>query len=100
MLEYDDPRSRSFEPLRYIPEDKMVVLGLVTTKASRRETVEELAGRLKEAGGIIPLDRLALSPQCGFSTSIVGNRIAVEDQRHKLEVIVETARQVWGEAHP
>ena len=95
MLEYDDERSGSFEPLRDIPEDKLVVLGLVTTKAPRRESVAELAGRLKEASRVIPLERLALSPQCGFSTSVVGNRITVEDERHKLRVIAQTARAVW-----
>ena len=96
LLEYDDARSGSFDPLRHIPEDKMVVLGLVTTKTARRETPEELEARLQEASRSIPLDRLALSPQCGFSTSIVGNRITLADQRHKLEVIAETARRVWG----
>ncbi len=95
MPEYDDERSGSFEPLRDIPEDKLVVLGLVTTKTPRRESVAELAGRLEEASRVIPLERLALSPQCGFSTSVVGNRITVEDERHKLRVIAQTARAVW-----
>lgn len=96
MLEYDDERSGSFEPLKEIPEDKIAVLGLVTTKTPRRETVEELHSRLKEASQFISLDRLALSPQCGFSTSIVGNKITVEDEKYKLGVIVETAQTVWG----
>ncbi len=95
MLEYDDARSGSFEPLRDIPEDKLVVLGLVTTKTPRRESVAELARRLEEASRVIPLERLALSPQCGFSASVVGNRITVEDERHKLRVIAQTARAVW-----
>lgn len=97
LLEYDDPRSGSFEPLRDVPEDKTVVLGLVSTKTPRRETQEELSARIREAGGYIPVTRLALSPQCGFASSIIGNRISADDQRHKLRVIVETARAVWGE---
>lgn len=96
MLEYDDDRSGSFEPLRDVPEDKIAVLGLVTTKTPRRETVEGLSARLKEAGQFILLERLALSPQCGFSTSVVGNKITVADEQYKLGVIVETARAVWG----
>lgn len=95
MLEYDDERSGSFAPLQDVPEDKMVVLGLVTTKTGRRETVSELAGRIQEASHYVELERLALSPQCGFSTSVVGNTITVEDQKYKLETIVKTAHQVW-----
>ncbi len=74
----------------------MVVLGLVTTKTPRRETVEELTGRLKEARQFVSLERLALSPQCGFSTSIVGNKLSLEDEKYKLKTIVETAQAVWG----
>jgi 5-methyltetrahydropteroyltriglutamate--homocysteine methyltransferase len=96
LLEYDDERSGSFEPLQHIPADKMVVLGLITTKTPRRETVEELAGRIKAASQFISLERLALSPQCGFSTSIVGNKIRVEDEKYKLKTLVETAQAVWG----
>lgn len=96
MLEYDDERSGSFEPLRALPEDKVAVLGLVTTKTSRRETVAELAARIEEASSICPLERLALSPQCGFATSILGNSLSVDDQRAKLATIAETARHVWG----
>jgi 5-methyltetrahydropteroyltriglutamate--homocysteine methyltransferase len=95
LLEYDDGRSGSFDPLREVPEEKMVVLGLVTTKSSRREIPSELAARIREASQFVPLERLALSPQCGFSTSIIGNRLSVEDERRKLRVIVETARLVW-----
>ena len=79
-----------------MPEDKVVVLGLVTTKTGRRETVDELAARIREASAYVPLERLALSPQCGFATSIVGNALTVEDERVKLRTIVETARAVWG----
>ena len=96
MLEYDDARSGSFEPLREVPDDKMVVLGLVSTKTSHQETREELIMRIREASGFLPLDRLALSPQCGFASSIVGNRISAEDQKHKLRLIVETAEAIWG----
>ena len=96
MLEYDDERSGGFEPLSHVPEDKIAVLGLVTTKAPRRESVEELEVRLREAARYVPLERLALSPQCGFATSIVGNAVSVEDEEHKLRTIFETAERVWG----
>ncbi len=95
LLEYDDERSGDFEPLREVPEDKLVVLGLVTTKSARQETVEELAGRIGQAARIVPLERLALSPQCGFATSILGNALTIEDERAKLQTIAETARTVW-----
>src|SRR3954451_668566 len=85
LLEYDDERSGSFEPLAEVPEDKVVVLGLVTTKSGRRETVDELAGRIAQAATYMPLDRLAVSPQCGFATSVLGNSLSVEDERAKLE---------------
>jgi len=74
----------------------MAVLGLVTTKRSHRETRGELTTRINEASRYIPIERLALSPQCGFSTSIVGNRITVEDEEYKLGILVETAQEVWG----
>ncbi len=95
LLEYDDPRSGTFEPLGEVPDDKTAVLGLVTTKSPRRETVEALSGRIREASRFIPLERLALSPQCGFASSVIGNVISVEDQRAKLRTIVETAATVW-----
>jgi 5-methyltetrahydropteroyltriglutamate--homocysteine methyltransferase len=96
LLEYDDERSGGFEPLAHVPEGRVVVLGLVTTKTGRRETVEELAARIREASRFVPVDRLALSPQCGFATSILGNALTVEDERAKLATIAETARAVWG----
>jgi 5-methyltetrahydropteroyltriglutamate--homocysteine methyltransferase len=96
LLEYDDERSGSFEPLRHVPEDKMVILGLVTTKTARRETVGELRERIAEAARFIDLERLGLSPQCGFATSIIGNAITVEDEVAKLSTIVQTAREVWA----
>lgn len=95
LLEYDDQRSGSFDALREVPADKIVVLGLVTTKSPRRETPEELVQRIEEASRYVPVERLALSPQCGFSTSIRGNRVTVADERYKLGVVVETARRLW-----
>jgi 5-methyltetrahydropteroyltriglutamate--homocysteine methyltransferase len=96
LLEYDDERSGDFEPLRAVPEGKTVVLGLVTTKSPRQETVDELAARIREAARYVPLERLALSPQCGFATSVLGNALTVEDERMKLRTIAETAKAVWG----
>lgn len=96
LLEYDDERSGDFAPLAHVPEAKVCVLGLVTTKSGRRETVAELTARLLEAGRYVPAERLAISPQCGFATSIEGNSLTPDDQRVKLETLVETARAVWG----
>ena len=96
MLEYDDERSGSFEPLRGVPDDKTVVLGLVTTKSARAETPSDLAARIAEAASRFPREQLALSPQCGFGTSIVGNRLTIEQQNAKLRTVAETARNVWG----
>jgi 5-methyltetrahydropteroyltriglutamate--homocysteine methyltransferase len=96
LLEYDDERSGGFEPLAEVPEDKVAVLGLVTTKSPRRESVDELATRLREASRFCPLERLALSPQCGFATSVVGNSLSLDDERSKLETIAQTAAVVWG----
>jgi 5-methyltetrahydropteroyltriglutamate--homocysteine methyltransferase len=96
MLEYDDERSGGFEPLAHVPEDKVAVLGLVTTKTSRRETPGELKARIREAAAYVPLDRLAISPQCGFATSVIGNAISFADQEYKLRVAAETAARVWG----
>jgi len=96
LLEYDDERSGSFEPLAEVPEDKVVVLGLVTTKSGRRETVDELAARVREAAAFMPLERLAISPQCGFATSVLGNALTLEDERAKLETLARTAEVVWS----
>ena len=96
LLEYDDERSGSFEPLGALPQEKIAVLGLVTTKTGRRETVDELASRIEEASAFCPLERLALSPQCGFATSVLGNALTVEEQMAKLRTIAETAARVWG----
>jgi 5-methyltetrahydropteroyltriglutamate--homocysteine methyltransferase len=96
LLEYDDERSGTFDPLCELPDDKMAILGLVTTKSPRLETPAELAARIQQASRFVPLERLGISPQCGFATSIGGNAISVEDQQRKLRVICETARMVWG----
>jgi len=95
LLEYDDARSGTFAPLRAVPDDKIVVLGLVTTKSPRRETIDELVARIREAAKVVPLDRLALSPQCGFATSVIGNALSSDDQRAKLRTIVDAAAVVW-----
>ena len=96
LLEYDDARSGGFEPLAAVPDDKMIVLGLVTTKTGRRETVDELTARIGEASRVVGLDRLALSPQCGFATSVLGNALSVEDEKAKLRTIAETAAAIWS----
>jgi len=96
LLEYDDARSGTFAPLRAVPDDKIVVLGLVTTKTPRCETVAELVGRIREAAKVVPLDRLALSPQCGFATSVIGNALSIDDQRAKLRTIAGAAAVVWS----
>ena len=96
LLEYDDERSGSFDALAAVPEHTTVVLGLVTTKTGRIETVDELTARIREASRFVPLERLALSPQCGFGTSIRGNQITLDQERSKLRTIAETAETVWG----
>lgn len=96
LLEYDDARSGSFEPLRDVSKDKFVVLGLITTKRGRLESKEELRQRISQASRYVPLERLGLSPQCGFASSIIGNTISFEEQHRKLELVVETAQAVWG----
>jgi 5-methyltetrahydropteroyltriglutamate--homocysteine methyltransferase len=96
FLEYDDDRSGDFRPLRYLPKGKIVVLGLVTTKFGEMESKDTLKRRIDEAAQYAPLEQLCLSPQCGFSSTVHGNNIAVEAQRNKLKLVVETAREVWG----
>jgi methionine synthase II (cobalamin-independent) len=96
LLEYDDERSGGFEPLREVPEDKQVILGLVTTKSPRRETFEELSARVREAAEVVGLERLGLGTQCGFATSVVGNSLSVEDERRKLALIASTAERIWS----
>ena len=96
FLEYDDDRSGDFKPLRYLPKGKTAVLGLVTTKFGTLESKDDLKRRIDEAARYAPMEQLALSPQCGFSSTVHGNDIAVEAQRAKLRLVVETAQEVWG----
>jgi methionine synthase II (cobalamin-independent) len=96
FLEFDDQRSGSFEPLRFVPAGKLVVLGLVTTKRGGLESKDELKRRLEEASRFVPLEQLCLSPQCGFSSTVDGNALSAEEQRAKLRLVVETAHDVWG----
>jgi 5-methyltetrahydropteroyltriglutamate--homocysteine methyltransferase len=96
FMEYDDERSGDFRPLRFLPKGKIVVLGLVTTKFGELESKDALKRRIAEAAKYAPLEQLALSPQCGFSSTVHGNKIAVEAQRQKLRLVVETAEEVWG----
>ena len=98
LLEYDDYRSGDFTPLRFVPPDVTVVLGLVTTKRSELESRDELQRRIDAAARFVPLERLALSTQCGFASTFEGNEITPEAQRAKLELIVRTAEKVWGHA--
>jgi len=98
FLEYDDERSGDFRPLRFLPKDKIVVLGLVTTKFGEMESKDALKRRIDEASKFVPLEQLCLSPQCGFSSTVHGNNIAVEAQRAKLRLVVEVADEVWGSA--
>jgi 5-methyltetrahydropteroyltriglutamate--homocysteine methyltransferase len=96
FLEYDDERSGGFEPLRFVPKGKMVVLGLVTSKRGAMESRDFLKRRIEEASKYVPLEQLCLSPQCGFSSTVEGNALTIEEQAAKLRLIVETAREVWG----
>jgi 5-methyltetrahydropteroyltriglutamate--homocysteine methyltransferase len=96
FLEYDDARSGGFEPLRFVPKGKMVVLGLVTTKRGELESADELKRRIDEASKFVPLEQLCLSPQCGFSSTVEGNVLTYDQEVAKLRLLVETARDVWG----
>jgi len=98
FMEYDDERSGDFAPLRFLPKGKIVVLGLVTTKQARLESKDDLKRRIEEAAKFVPLEQLALSPQCGFSSTVDGNEITVDDEIAKLRLVVETAREVWPDA--
>jgi 5-methyltetrahydropteroyltriglutamate--homocysteine methyltransferase len=95
LLEYDDERSGGFEPLHALPDDRVVVLGLVTTKSPRLESVEALCARVEEAARLVPLERLALSPQCGFASTLEGNRVTPAEQEAKLRRVAETANRIW-----
>lgn len=96
LLEYDDERSGGFEPLRQVPDDRSVVLGLVSSKKPNLESREELKQRIRQASEFIPLERLALSPQCGFASTWEGNLVTAQDQEAKLRLVAETAQEVWG----
>jgi 5-methyltetrahydropteroyltriglutamate--homocysteine methyltransferase len=98
FLEYDSPRAGGFAPLRFLPKGKVAVLGLVTTKSPKMETKDELKRRIEEASRYVPLEQLALSPQCGFSSGIGGQAMTVDDEIAKLRLVVDTAREVWGSA--
>jgi 5-methyltetrahydropteroyltriglutamate--homocysteine methyltransferase len=96
FLEYDDERSGTFAPLRFVPPGKAVVLGLVTTKRGELEDKDTLKRRIDEASRYVPLEQLCLSPQCGFSSTVEGNDLTAEQQAAKLRLVVETAAEVWG----
>jgi 5-methyltetrahydropteroyltriglutamate--homocysteine methyltransferase len=96
FLEYDDARSGGFAPLRFVPKGKQVVLGLVSTKLDQLETPEFIRGRIEEAARYLPLDQLCLSPQCGFSSTVHGNAIALQAQAAKLRLVSQVAKEVWG----
>ena len=96
FLEFDDERSGTFEPLRFVPRGKQVVLGLVTTKRPELEHRELLKRRIDEASRFVDLDQLCLSPQCGFSSTEEGNKLTIDEQRAKLELIVDVAADVWN----
>ena len=98
LLEYDDERSGGFEPLRFVPKGKVVVLGLISTKIARVETVDELRRRIDEAAKFVPLEQLALSPQCGFSSGLHGNPLTEDEQWRKVDTMLRTAQLVWGSA--
>jgi 5-methyltetrahydropteroyltriglutamate--homocysteine methyltransferase len=97
FLEYDDERAGDFRPLRFVPKGKTIVLGLLTTKVGKLEPREDLLRRVDEAGRYMPLSQMCLSPQCGFSSTVEGNEITEDDQWAKLRLVVETAREVWGD---
>jgi 5-methyltetrahydropteroyltriglutamate--homocysteine methyltransferase len=98
LLEYESERAGTFEPLRFVPRGKTVVLGLVSTKLPEMETVDQLLRRIEEASKYVPVDQLALSPQCGFASIVEGNLLTEDQQWRKLELVVETARKVWSDA--
>ncbi|MEI8152133.1 MAG: 5-methyltetrahydropteroyltriglutamate--homocysteine S-methyltransferase [Hyphomicrobiales bacterium] len=96
FLEYDSPRAGTFAPLRYLAKDKVAVLGLVTTKKGTLETKDEIKHRIEDAARVAPLSQLALSPQCGFASTIKGNALTFDEQRRKLELVVQVAEEIWG----
>jgi 5-methyltetrahydropteroyltriglutamate--homocysteine methyltransferase len=96
LLEYDTERAGGFEPLRFVPRSKMVVLGLISSKEPALESIDQLRRRIDEASKYVPLENLAIAPQCGFASTMLGNLLTWDEQKRKLELVVETARKVWG----
>src|SRR5205823_1259818 len=96
LLEYDTERAGGFEPLRFMPKDKLVVLGLISSKLPELEPVDQLRRRIDEAATYVPIENLAISPQCGFASTFLGNLLTWDEMRAKLELVAETARLVWG----
>jgi 5-methyltetrahydropteroyltriglutamate--homocysteine methyltransferase len=96
LLEYDDERSGSFEPLRFVPKGKIVVLGLISTKIGRMESPDQIERLIEQATKFVPLENLALSPQCGFASMAGGNVISEDEQWKKLELVMTVAKKVWG----
>ena len=96
FLEFDTPRAGNFAPLRYLPKDKKLILGLVTTKSGELEKADDLKRRIDEASQLVPLDQLGISPQCGFSSTVLGNQLTIDDQIAKLKLVVRVAKDVWG----
>ena len=96
FLEFDTPRAGNFAPLRYLPKDKKLILGLVTTKSGELEKADDLKRRIDEASKLVPLDQLGISPQCGFSSTVLGNKLTIDDQIAKLRLVVQVAKDVWG----
>ena len=97
FMEFDSDRAGGFQPLRFLPKGKTVVLGLITTKSGALETSESIKARINEAAKVLPLDQLALSPQCGFASGIEGMAMSIDQQIAKLKLVVEVARDVWGD---
>src|SRR4029453_6168420 len=96
FLEFDTPRAGNFAPLRYLPKDKKLILGLVKTKRGELEKTGDLKRRNDEASNLGPLDQLGISPQCGFSSTVLGNKLTIDDQIAKLRLVVQVAKDVWG----
>jgi 5-methyltetrahydropteroyltriglutamate--homocysteine methyltransferase len=96
LLEFDTERAGGFEPLRFVPSHKMIVLGLISSKEPTLESVDQLRRRIDEAAKYVPIENLAIAPQCGFASTMLGNLLTWDEQRKKLELVVETARKVWN----
>jgi 5-methyltetrahydropteroyltriglutamate--homocysteine methyltransferase len=96
FLEFDTPRAGNFAPLRYLPKGKKLILGLITSKSGALENPADLKRRMDEAGRFVPLDQLGISPQCGFSSTVLGNKLTIDEQIAKLKLVVHVAREVWG----